>query len=1242
MINYRKSLLSLATILAIGSTAANADYIPLSLDNSNTKPWVLFGVNGFVSEGASTATSTAAATFSITDSTENTAKDLKKDDIYGGDDGVAANGLKFEKSGSLGKVKAITVSTLQVRVDMANITYSERDPERTIYVTFEEAGSPAFAMKYKASLEGQIAQVSTMTDGSNAYTFVINSENTYNNPVVATLIEASSGGADADGTYLKSLEDVVDYDFSNNPKSLVYYDKTTHQKTDSNSENLRIYSYDAKQTLWKLYDSQNAAAANDFSELEKSKAYWARLDDNGRDKEAGLVLGSGTLTTQDYTDAGITTGWNLLSFDDTHPDLRVSTTGITFELHDNTKAITLTDATGKHSITTDDLDNSDYSHTVADCKIINQAIKDAKIAGTLPDTFHLKAFPIAVAKIALISNKRFVLKEEDSDHITAVKTLAGKQPLNATTLVDHVLDDDFSANGVLSKYGEYAMIIEPLIGPDVAASLDDANDIDTASLYIKSTVAGSFKAIVTMDDDDEFAVSMPVTVGNISGADPKVTATEIDIEYSTDTNHILVAATEPFYIRDHTFTRVFKYTDTDIEGKATVFSNGTGDVEGTLAAGTDTVAAAATVFDNLVGVESAADGDGNVVIVVDAENGNEFYVTETVTTDHLTDAVSTKDLAKGAVKGVYSLNYLAKRPLENIVTIDQDTVSDEAGDTIGFTLNGGAASAEVNPGTFDEANNDSVALFFTALVDQLTTQLKNEKIVATVTTNAGSGTALADAIITITGPDITDATIQTTDGGGGGGAALANGATDKTDIGHLSTISPDLAADLQYNAIYSPDYVTEGPLYTLRDLGYRAKSMVTGTMQMTANGTISWESLDLTRAPSAWLDSQDYNLFSVDASSGYWVYLEESPEATITVTNPSFQPNYKHHFNADKSTYNSVSGNLAVEVTGLDDSDSRASARVNAYLAGTTVELSRTGLSNVYTGKISSNDISDLTTGSEYEIFTNVADGLGSNLKNFSTDLKVDYKKPEAPTMTITDGSFSLTSTSADVTSFYVFKDLIDEQSTVSSDDFLVRLLTADAAAYSLCSKLAAKSSVNDDPYTLRAFAMDGTGTLGGGNVSDITEKVYMPMLKSATFMTNTHDGSDSSTPSTFASASTIVYNASCEAVDNDTNYGVTLTSETSFTTVKLAFTHVENRDTTAVPLTMFIEKGDNALASISYPETYAGEKVYVEVGSTIYALVLRTEAELDVAGGGAASDDAYALTTTADEVKQLPTGISF
>jgi len=253
MNNYKKSLLSLATIIAISTTAVNANYIPLTDTADNEEVWSMFGVSGLLSTGAGSGTS--AGTFSITDNTANAVTDDTLDDKF-------VEGL-YVGADSMGKVKVLSPYTsIEVRVDTTGLTYDATDPVRTIYITMQEGSGPAFAFSYKASLEGKTLQFSTQTDGSNAHSIVIDSVNTYSNPALGTVIQEIEGLPSAT---LAQFADAVDYDFSDNPSAVSYYDKADHQSDAADTtEYLRVYSFDTANDRWDLYDTRNTEESNDF------------------------------------------------------------------------------------------------------------------------------------------------------------------------------------------------------------------------------------------------------------------------------------------------------------------------------------------------------------------------------------------------------------------------------------------------------------------------------------------------------------------------------------------------------------------------------------------------------------------------------------------------------------------------------------------------------------------------------------------------------------------------------------------------------------------------------------------------------------------------------------------------------------------------------------------------------------------------------------------------------------------
>ena len=1204
--NYKKSLLSVAAATALTVTSLSANYIPLTDISGNEEEWVLFGVTGLKTTGAGSGTS--AGTFSITDSTANVAEDLTQDDLF--TEGMVVS------SNSLGKVKVLApYSSVEVRVDTTGATFNETEPVRTMYVTMTEGGAPSFAFTYRASLEGQTMQYSTNSDGSDAHTITIKSEYTYNNPGFGEVIQEIAG---LPGSSLSNLSDAVDYNFEDNPIDSAYYSKTTHQDPAAAGEYLRVYSYDANLEQWKLYDSRNTDDANDFLTLEKGKAYWAKMN-NPANKVGGLVLGSSSVSATEYAAAGITDGWNLMAFDNENPDIRKSTTGLIVTLTAAANvAIDIYDTSGNHKITP----TIDAADEEASCRAINQAIKTAKAQGSFPKDFDLRAYPTGVAtEIALLSNKRFFLRDPNSG-IDDVVTLAGKNPYTVTSTagVNNTLDlnsaDD--TNGItdlanagtsaaMSKYGEYAMVIKSIYASTGAGSgagkihvqsaADDATAVNAVA--VGANIAATNTALDGLD---------------IGGGTYTSVTDELDLNLDGTTDSVIIASTKPFYVRDHTFTRVFAFGNASTAGDA--YIKGTG-ADATVSLNVANAAAAA--FDGNGNVVSDVDADGNVVIITDTADANEFTITEATTNDHLTDAISTDDMAKGAVKGVFSLSNLSTASLTNTLVGDGIDAQDDTTDTLAVsitTLNGTFTLAADDIGniiTLAATPAVTVAEFASAIETQIKVLLDAENIQYT----SVAATAADPSIITIVSTEITSFTIS---GVTVGGTAADDDTTVDAAASKIGVTNPtaDLASDLKFNAVYTPNYVTDGPLYTMKDAGFALKALVTGSTDLT-DGKVNWDSVDLTRTPADWLDSQDYNLFQVHESAGYWAFLEADAAANpLSISNAVLKPlTYTYRFNAknaagDEATnYNSVSGNIALTVEGLD-TDVRAVPVVSATVAGSTVELANVAGSNIYTGKLSSYEIEDVSAGYEYEVLANVADGLGNNLISQDVGLKLDLQKPNTPTIDLTDPTAAVfNSTSTDVAGYYVFNGQIPEVDTAISSTLLAKLTSAEASAYGLCGKVDALAW-NDAAYELNVIALDGLGTLGNGNASNTAIKSYVPLLQSSVLVTNTFSNA---TATVSGPLDGITHDANCADTGAQTvNYRMAVSSQTEFETAKLAYTPKNVADGLATIISLYVTGTVNAgskVARIDYADAYAGEKVYIEVGSAVYSLILPSAAEI-------------------------------
>ena len=1201
MINYRKSLLSVAAAAAIATTSLSAGYLPLTSD-LNDNEWVIFGVSGLKTDGA---IATVPGAFTITGGNPNAATDTTVDEI------------EVANSNNLFQVKAITDADVEVRIDVTGVTFSQNDPVRTIYVDTNGDGAPNFAVSYKAALEGGKLEYSV--GGAAASDLTINYENVFNNPVLGNAIT----GVDAvDGNELKSLTETasaVDYDFNNNPPlSSEWAAADGHRDaigTNGGNE-LRVYAYNATDAKWEIYDSRNTVGSNDFTDIVAGKGYWGRLDsenDGNNDAgalEAGLVLGTPSLTTANYANAGLANGWNFISFDAVNSEIRNSAVGMLVTLKTGVTTVLITDSSSNHTITvTPDAANTNIQFA----KDVNNAISLAKLEGTLPKTVNIKAFPTnasaATGQVAIISNKKFTINEGSGDKLGAATTLTGAVLLDPTTLIDTTNGADVATPGVMSKYGEYAMVVEPLVGAGTAQSLTD----NPASISVTGATDTELLAMG--------ATATNVAIKDVLNADNDLVATEIDLSINGTRSDVLIASTSPFTVRDHTFSRVFKYTTQGATNSAVNISVGpVGPV--TIVAGSS-ADAAATAIQTLGGAATiSADDDaaGNVVIVSDAVGAQKFLVTES-TADLLQVGSTGTDLDKGAIKNVYSLNYLSKIATRNDVTLDVNTYPDDAADafridvvdTLGTTMTGtvvtiGAAIAALDATGATQADN---VVLLDAYKAQVELDLAAAGITATVSHDAATVATLALAVLTISGPDVASVTYTQTNNAGAVNEEVAGVAVVAADLGYIASYSGDLAADLQYNSILTPDYVMAGPLYTMRDNNMTLKALVTGTTDIT-DGSVSWESVDLTRNPSEWLASQDYDLFDTDAASGYWAYLTaDASDNPLSITSSSLSKEYAHHFDevvatTVGTTTNEFSGNLEILVDGLNAVDNYASARVTATIGGETFELTQDALDKTkFTGSVSVHEAYGFNKNTPYDVIINVADGLGNNLtENLSI---LDNVKPAAPTVTSVSGELTITTAADDnVTGIYVFSGTPPEVGTEAAKQGY--LAGNGGVASAACTGTASLFDANAGGITV--FSVDADGVLGSGNASDTTSVAFMPIMINRVLVTNTNNGGvvDSTTGGDD-------FNASCVNQGPLTvETGVTLSAITADATVQMAYTSqgaIANND---VPVTVYVSDGAGTptIAEMKYPASYVGTDVFFELNGQVYGYQLQSEAALD------------------------------
>ena len=1200
MTKYRNSLLSAAAIFALSSTSAMANYIPLSSAAADNN-WVILGVSGVISGDG--AVVIEGGEFSIPDTAANRIYDtgITADEIEGS--GLTVGGKDLGQA----KVVADAAGNLEVRVNTTGVTYLETDPVRTMYVevSTDGTGSSAFAFSYKASLEGKRLEFAIA--GGDAYYLTIDSDNTFDNPASGTKTEASgSGNTGSDLTsllqtsVLADAKSMVDYDFTNNPPLASGWNATDYRDVAVGTDRLRVYNYNALTSQWNIFDSENTLGTNDFTDVQKGKGYWAKMDLDGGADEAGLVLGTPGISSADYTAAGLKDGWNFMSFDAKNSTIRNAATGmlITLEAAADTD-FTISDSSGNHVITIADA-NAAGNTNVDVAKNINSTISQAKLLGTIPYTVNIVAFPTGTAnQIAIISNKKFTVKDTGAK-LAAGTTLAGQALIDPTDISADAANP-IDATGATSVYGEFAMVIEPVIGGV------DADSLDKASIQI----AGTTETIV-----------IPYTPGasTVAGAAGEIAAhqdlsgllglvTQMDLEIDGASGHLLLASTSPFDVRDHTFTRVFKYTDSGTTSQINITGAGADDLatHDILTGKTATEIANEAVFgiDTVGPIGASPDTTGTkVVIVSNIENQSKYFVAED-TADNLQASTSGDPIALGAISGVYNIGKLAKKAVRNDVTLTSPVateISDHVDDGFTFSYTTVLSAAPiagtlVKPGalTNDETSDVDNKAFYDSLVTQINTDLAALNLNGSASHNYVTGGTPADEIdgvvITITGTDVIAVTGVATEGG-----TVAGDIADFTaaaDLGYISGVSPDLTTDLKYNYVHTPDYVMNGPLYTMRENGLTLRALVTGNTDI-ATGTVVWESVDLTRAPSEWFNSQDYDLFEVDAKAGYWAYLQADATATaITLASVDVSElKYQHHFDADGTTKNSFVGSINVITTGLDlFADKFNSPRVTATYGGQTFDLTQdAGNANKFDGDISFHEAIGVASGTHYDVEIRVADGFGNAIYE-AFPLAIDNKKPLAPTVVSANGEFTINADpiDTDVTGFYVYGQLPTENNAA---DNIISIISGTAGVSGGACAGQTASIAGGAAASLTIYAVDGTGLFGFGNFSDPATEDFMPIMVDRARISDAHTGAVDAT------SDGVLYDANCSVV-SDLPYtsGVTLTAVTTDASVQLAYTPLGANDNTELPISVYVTDG-TTIAKITYPESYATKDVFVQLAS--------------------------------------------
>ena len=1287
--NYQKSILVFITVMLLNITAIAdglATYLPLTTP-TNDGAWILFGVNGF-SDGRASSRSAVAAGFS-TDYVE--LNDTDPQDAFA-TWGISASGAAqpaFDNLVSVQGIDDLNLTTLKVAAEVLQ-PFVASEPIRSMYIRVNST-TPNVKIDYKSSMEGQNLEI-FVGDDSPLYSVNLSQHNTYSNSAQAIV----SVRVAASVTKLSNITDVIDYQFGDNPLDAKYFSKTEHQ---DNSESLSIpvktatfYHFDSISQQWKVWDSRFFGVANDFTAFSKGDAYWGRIDvdDNPivndgsvgsgiTDSSGNNILGSGLVLGKsgepvpnpdaykyDDNSSKLRAGWNMLSFDEVRPYIRRASTGLVVTSLESAGDIILTDSTGVNSI--------QITLTAVPVNLqateINRAIEIAKVKGRVPKSFNIKAFSsdtIANPKrIILISDAKFTLEDESgADNITIVETLTGNNPYNefgVQTQKYTNLDTNTSGQQIArSAYGEYSVIVDimtdDLRTDDTAATLDSAGagsgDYVSAKLVF-GTVDRDYTPISfnSVNDTQPNASTVKIEIEahplfdkTIFPIDSYGKAIELDSLNDGSEDKMIISSTTPFYIKDSTYIRVFDYNETT-GNNARKFE----------VVGSRNLTVKPTVLQTVLGVASyvndnADTNEDSTGVYAGIDGTKLVFVSTTLSTfdvkdledgdyEFLISTTSDADIAKGAVAGVYALDTIAKMPLiQHSFSFDNIEVPDDADDNITIQIDGGTGSVTTAGATFllDTTDTTERLSYFDRIVATINADIVTDDIHAyafhdyTSAVDDFNGTK-----ITIEGFDAHDITFTMANGGGVAELAPLN-LTDAyaATVATLGASWTAMTSDLKSNAIYAPNYVARGPLYTIREAGFDVQAMLKATTDVT-DLSIGWDSIDITRDESDWFKNNEFNLFNINSNSGYWVYLVSKEADSVAISSPNYKATYTYYFdnidsNGEYITRNIINGGqFSVQIEGVNNQISTAYVSIN----GEEVQLKRSGISDEFTAdftKYALKAFNEELTG-PISMTIRATNGKGEAASEYDA-YTLDYTAPVLDVPTAPDEHNISFSADGNVTTFYVYNEYIPElySSRVDADPEINRLVGSYDANSSgeviaeLCKELPFGEVDN-----LRVIAVDGIGEIGFSNISNAQQFKYATMLKSAHVLKDVGgDLNETSIGERYDSTCELLATQPTLATDNN---GVSVKSVHDNNETRLVYEVIDGVTlSTSVPWTTAYSIGGVAVIHTKSLVEYKSKPFFLQYNSKIYVSAFPATSD-----AASASLDSNATAILLDDVTEF------
>ena len=1027
--------------------------------------WKLIGVSGAFMEGSGTGEITTASPwhwgieYDVNVSTDSNYTGLKLG-------GTTAEYNSTEYSNYLAGFSVIESSYQKVTLSFNATGFSvdETLPRRKLYLDTTGNGSADTNISYQSDLEGETFNFKVIpTVGvASHYYGTFNSSYGEKNPMTLSKLTGTSS------TYSFNIRDIIDMNLTNNPgkdgQSRNLYDYTESKDRDAmitGDDYLKVYRLDSTKSAWESFNSDTADSSNDFTTLTGGSAYWVKLyDKNEATKKHGLILGDGNISLNTYSSTYhslssenntsrygghslLASGWNMLSF----PDgvIRYSGTGLILALSNESTndKLTITDEVGKESIEIEIFTINSGIQADEVAKAINNQIAGAIEDGNLSKNFNIRAFSNNTDdNITIISDKKFRIYDGSGDIFGAVTTLAGQQPYDLATNSYSTISD-LDTTGVASRYGEYALIVT--VNND--GSGGTAGSILSTNQNIGKVQINSNTAI----DISESTTGTDTVIGldNKFSADDDISKDiSLDLDLDSNIDSILLVSTSPFYIRDHTFTKVYRLDDNHSlqNGNPDIYIDTTGDGDYTtvtLSTG-NTASDIVTDYTALTDIKSKDSGDYIYMTTVDSDY-KDFDLKEFGTDDIFTKIISNDALALGSITKVYSISDLARSDVNKSIYSVTITTSDNSLDDNDDTLEAKIDSIDISDVADNGQSAGGICYDMKIAINSMAPNVYADCNTSDETTDKN-----LTAKLTITGY-FTQAGIKsssneiTLNGDGNNDYNYAND-WNSASIGGVSLKDTTTLTDnLQYNPIYSPNYPTsDGILKYVRENGFEAEAILTAIDD--GAGSISWKYTDLTAESDDWFNQIfDYSLFTTKMENGYFIRLSSKTSATITLTK-NLNLDFFQHYNNDNnisgllddngSVDNFFKGTLLVKISG-DEGDN---TQVIATIQNREYMLLKSGDS--YSLYMTRDNFPEISM-NDSNVTITVYDDSG-NIE-VDSNLELNLSSPSRPIAQFFNGKIIfLGTTSSDLGAFNIYSGRVDDRyATHASNTVFKRNLTA-------------------------------------------------------------------------------------------------------------------------------------------------------------------------------------------------------